>query len=301
MVERMPVFVTDGILPAPMSTSAALPSAFSLPGGAGLLALVERVFSLVARERMTPQERALLEQIHELSGSFGGYILEAEDRDDLINRIDAVIGDPRFHEAQQFVGESTRDGLLPEGEGGFAEGSNEEVSPAVLVQALGPASVPFLHNLHLNLAETMRCLGHLMEKMPPDIAGSLTPDAPNKSEDPLAFINSPSVPVPVAEALLASLRICALVLAPVALLFKQGAAEPWLKLAIAELLASSSRRGLALAAAMSGAEVSVDLLPTDERLDLTGLEQHSKAVQLAYARFNMAAERSGEPVYPSSS
>ncbi|NOK08886.1 hypothetical protein [Corallococcus exercitus] len=300
----MLVLVTDGILPAPMSTSAAIPSAFSLPGGAGLLALVERVFSLVTRERMTAQERALIDQVRELSGSFGAYILEAEDRDDLITRIDAVLGDPRFHAAQRDVWEGDAAGLLPGVAGGFEEALDGEEVPDAMVQALGPASTPFLHDLHRNLSETIRCLEPLLEKMPPEPEASPALETfvgLNEGGDPLAFISAPEVPVPVAEALLASLRLNVLILVPITLLFQQGSAGPWLKLAIAELLASSSRRSLALTAALSGTEVSVDLLPMDERLDLTGLDRHSKAVQAAYARFNMAAERSGEPVFPSSS
>nr|WP_128794526.1 hypothetical protein [Corallococcus coralloides] len=299
----MPVLGIDGILPTPMSTSVALPSAFSLPAGAGFLALVEWIFSLVARERMTAQERAIIEQVRELSGTFGAYVLEAENREDLITRIDAVLGDPRFHAAQQGVGEGDAVGAFPEMAGGFEQVLEEE-SPDAMVQTLGSASAPFIRDFHRNLAETFRCLGLLLEDMPSDAKASLSLEAAaalNDGGDPLAFISAPDVPVRVAEALLASMRLNALLLALVAVLFKQGEAEPWLKLAISELLASSSKSGLALTAAMSGAEVSAELLPMDERLDLTGLEQHSKAVQTAYARFNMAAERSGEPVYPSSS
>ncbi|MBZ4330771.1 hypothetical protein [Corallococcus sp. AS-1-12] len=287
-----------------MSTSAALPSALSLPSGPGLLALVERVIALVTRERMTAQERAFIEQMRELGGTFGAYVLEAEDRDDLITRIDAVVGDPRFYVAQQNIRGGDAFGGLPELVGEFEEIVAEDEIPDAMVQALGPASTPFLRDLHRNLSETFRCLVHLMETMPPDAEAPPAVETfvdLNGDGDPLAFISAPDVPIPVAEALLASMRLNALFLALVALLFKQGAAEPWLKLAISELLASSSKQWLALTAAMSGAEVPVDLLPMDERLDLTGLEQHSKAVQSAYARFNMAAERSGEPVFPSSS
>lgn len=299
------MFVTDDILPAPMSTSAALPAAFSLPGGAGLLALVEKVFSLVRRERMTAQERTLIEHVQEFSGTFGVYVLEAEDRDDLIARVDAVIGDPRFRVAQQRIWEGGGAELLVEMIGkGFDEALDEALVPDAMEQVLGAASTPFLRDLLLNRLEAFRCLAHLMEGAPlaPEAVPALEALAGvYEGEEPLAFVSAPEVPIPVAEALLASMRLDALLLAPMTLLFQQAAAQPWLKLAIAELLATSSKRGLALMAAVSGAEVSVELLPMDQRLSLTGLEQHSKAVQAAYARFNMAAERSGEPVYPSSS
>ncbi|MGE6757040.1 hypothetical protein ACQKGO_03415 [Corallococcus interemptor] len=288
-----------------MSTSAALPSAFSLPGGAGLLALVERVFSLVRRERMTAQERALLDHVRELSGTFGVYVLEAEDRDDLIARVDAVIGDPQFRVAQQRIWEGGGAELLVEMTWkGLDEALDEAMVPDAMEQVLGAASTPFLRDLHLNLSETFRCVAHLLNGAPlaPEAVPALeTLAGLYEGEEPLAFISAPEVPVPVAEALLASMRLDALLVAPTTLLFQQAAAKPWLKLAIAELLATSSKRSLALMAAVSGAEVSVELLPMDQRLELTGLEQHSKAVLSAYARFNMAAERSGESVYPSGS
>ncbi|CAM3946670.1 hypothetical protein G4177_02075 [Corallococcus sp. ZKHCc1 1396] len=306
----MLTFALNGILNVPMSTSAVLPSLFSLPTGGGLFALVEVVLSLVKRDRMTAEERALLEHVRGLSGTFGCYILEAENRDDLLARVDAVVEDPGFHVAQHGA-EEVSFGIshLPEIADEIEQHSNDDAVPLAMAQVLGASSIPYLRELHRNLAETMRCLGYFLSEVGPDISMSEFPDASTgeggisagRSNDPLAFLSDPDVPIPVAEALLASLRLNVLCLSLVALLLHQGVAEPWLKLAIAEILADSSMRGLALMAALSNAQVSTDILPIDERLDPSEFEQHSLAVQAAYKRFNMAAERSGEPVYPSSS
>ena len=50
-----------------------------------------------------------------------------------------------------------------------------------------------------------------------------------------------------------------------------------------------------------GMQTHQDLLPLEMRFDLKALEAHTKAVREAYARVNLEAERSGEPVYPPAS
>jgi hypothetical protein len=176
--------------------------------------------------------------------------------------------------------------------------TDEDVAHLSLAQALGPAAVPYLRQLHRNMIETSRCISRMLAGTPPVVEL----DIPNVvSDDPLAFISAPSVPVPVAEAVLAGLRFNVLILAAGALRFGPSTSERWLGLAIAELLAGTSRRVLAFMAAMTGTEVPASLLPLEERLDLRGLQRSAQAVREAYMRFNAAAERSGEPVFPTSS
>lgn len=281
-----------------MPHSAAIPSSLPLPSGGGLLALVELVLSFLTRERLTPGERALLERVRELTGTFGAYILEADGRNDLIARVDALLEDPRFHAAYQDAFAAYSIEHFPSIVEELEEMADEDVPNSGLAQALGPAAVPCLRDLHRNLLETSRCVSRLLADTPRPLELGIPRGV---GDDPLAFVSAPGVPVPVAEALLAGLRLNALLLAVGALRFHQRTAERWLGLATAELLAGESRRVLALMAALSGSEVPEDLLPPEERLDLCGLQRSAHAVQEAYARFNAAAERSGEPVFPASS
>jgi hypothetical protein len=283
-----------------MSHSAALQSSLPLPSGGGLLALVELVLSFLTRERLTPEESALLERVRELAGTFGAYILEAENRDDLLARVDAILEDPQFHAAFlgtfAFAANAIEDFSTVVEE--LEEMTDEDVAHLSFAQALGPAAVPCLRQLHRTMIETSRCIGRLLAGTPTVVEIDI-PDV--VSDEPLAFISAPSVPVPVAEALLSGLRFNVLILATGALRFGRSTPERWLGLAVAELLAGTSRRVLAFIAAMTGTEVPASILPPEERLDLRSLQRSAQAVREAYMRFNAAAERSGEPVFPTSS
>ncbi|KFA92909.1 hypothetical protein [Archangium violaceum] len=259
---------------------------------------MEFVLSFLTRERLTPEERALLERVRELTGTFGTYILEADSRDDLVARVDAVLEDPQFYTAYQGAFAVYSVEHFPTIVAELEEITDEDVANLGFAQALGPAAVPSLRHLHRHLLETSRCISRMFAgttAMPAFSVPSIV------SDDPLAFVSAPDVPPPVAEALLAGLRLNPLSLAVGALRFQQRTAERWLGLAIAELLARESRRVLAFMTALTGTEVPAGILPPEERLDLRGLLKSAQAVQEAYVRFNEAAKRSGEPIFPASS
>ncbi len=289
---------TPCILGPFMSFASAIPAALPLASSGGVFALVEFVLSLLPSERLTAAEEALIERARELTGSFGAYILEAGSRDELLGRVDAVLEDPQFHEAVlHFVSTSMAEQGFDLVEA-FDEVAGKDVAASGLAHALGPASVPALRQLDANIVEAFRCVKPLLAAFVPDAE----PTAPGVvSDEPLAFISAPEVPVPIARAWLATYRLGALLFAAGALHFGSFSGERWLGLAIAELLAENSRRLLAFVAALTGHDVPVSLLPEEERLDLHGLTGAAQAVREAYERFNTAAERSGEPVFPASS
>lgn len=282
----------------PMSFSTATSSSLPFPSGGGLVALVEFVLSFLTREKLTPEERELLERVRALTGTFGAYILEADDRNDLLARVDAVLEDPQFHTSYRNTvkGHTVAHfrAIAAEIEGI----ADEDVPHLGMAQALGPAALPHLRQLHRNMVAFTGCVNRLLASAPPSEefdSSSAT------SEEPLAFITAPGVPIPVAEALLAGFRLQALFLSVGALRFHQCTAERWLGLAVAELLVQESRRFLAFMVALTGTEVDASLLPPEERLDLHSLQLNAVAVEKAYARFNTVAEQSGEPVFPASS
>lgn len=286
------------ILVLSMVFSPAIPSALPLSFGEGVFALVEFVLSLLPSERLTPAETALLGRVRELTESFGAYIVEAENRDDLLARVDAVLEDPQFHEAlldifTTYVAEHGFDVFEP-----FEEVTRRDVASSSLAQALGPAAVPALRQLDANMVEAVRCMKPLRAVL---ALGAKLGSQGAVSDDPLAFVSSPDVPVPLAEAMLAVLRLHGLLFAAGTLRFRQSSGERWLGLAIAELLAANSRRMLAFVAALTSSDVPVDILPVEERFDLRSLMGTTQAVREAYVRFHTAAERSGEPVFPASS
>ncbi|MFP2925625.1 hypothetical protein ACLESO_10475 [Pyxidicoccus sp. 3LG] len=250
--------------------------------------------SFLTREGLTAEERAFLEQARELSEKYGPYLLEAQDREDLQARIDAVIEDPGFHQDFQRLQSLMKLERFIELTQDLA--TSDDTSNSGLAQALGPAAVPALRRIDRLMGELGRCTSILLKGATPAAA---LPATAATTSDPLAFLGNPAIPVPVARVMLSAHRSNALSLAIGALRFSQKRAERWLGLAIAELFEQEARTSLALGAALVGIEVPTSILPPDERLELQSLIHQSQSVQAAYARFNTDAERSGEPVYPS--
>ncbi|MBZ4420501.1 hypothetical protein K8638_28925 [Myxococcus sp. RHST-1-4] len=284
--------------PVPMSSSATLPAPLSLPSGGGLLALIEMAASFLTRERLTAEERALLEQVQSLSDKYGTYLLEAGDREDLLSRVDAVLEDARFHEDSLSLSLLLDPRHIAESMQALRDEPEEDLRGSALVRALGPAATPALHKCNQYLAELGRCMSPLFQGATPvfelPAPGTIGPE-------PLAYLSDPAVPVPIARALLSAHRTNAVVMAIGAARFREQPIARWLGLALADLLAEQARGFLALMAAFTGTDVPASLLPPEERLDLLALQRSALSVQLAYARFNSDAERSGEPVYPSAS
>jgi len=264
----------------------------TLPFGAGLFAIVKAAFAALTREDLTPEQYAHAARVREFIETFGGYILEAENREDLLVRVDAIIEDPAFHRAfkeayslQLAPVDVLRD--LP------TVSSPGEDYHAAFGKALGPAAVPQLRELHrcmlemgLYFPEFQRQAAQV-ENVSEEPSKVLAKEPAIESADPLFFLSDPAIPVAVARGLLGAFRCCAFTLAAWAATVHT--IEGWLGLAIAERWSEEARAMLALVASL------VEPDPTGK------LDGRGKALREAYERFNAEAERSGDPVYPSSS
>lgn len=268
----------------------------SLPSGDKLFAFIEMVMALLTRDELSAEERAFVERFRLFSERYGEYLLEAGDREDLQARVDAVLEDPQFHQDHQRLNPPLTPAHFAEVARG-AEGGRD-MRDSEWARALGPASIPSMRKLDACMMEIGRCLGIMLAQRGATLTAQMPPELAT-AHDPLAFLSNPSVPVPLARALLSGFRSNALLSAVCAVRFGQKSLEGWLGLALAETLAKEMRGTLALVAAATGTEVPVDILPLDERLDMLWLFQSSQSVQQGYLRFNADAERSGEPVYPS--
>ncbi len=278
-----------------MSHSATLPAPLSLPSGGGLFALIELALSFLDRERLTAEERTFVEGFRAVSEKYGTYLLEAEDREELQARVDAVLEDPQFYEDCQRVSAPLDLAQLSQR---LQDTADQDIAAPPMARVLGPAAIPALRRVDSYLMELSRLVSTFFKGATP---ATEMPASLMTAEEPLAFLSDPRVPVPLARALLSSWRFTALMLAIGAARFNQLSLERWLGLAIAELLAEQTPGPLAVLAAATGTEVPVSLLPPEQRLDFQALQQSTESVLKAYARFNAAAERSGEPVFPSAS
>ncbi|NNC18613.1 hypothetical protein HJC22_23140 [Corallococcus exiguus] len=279
-----------------MSSSAALPASFAIPSlRGGALAFIEFAASLLSRDGLTADERRFIERVQQLTGSFGEYVIEAENRTDLLTRVDAVLEDPRFHREYQGLFGMGFLNILPEAIADLAKLEEEEL-PQGLVEALGPAAVPHLRKLHRHMMALGQLLGPLLASSAHSGADHASSDDSNL--DPLAFLSAATIPVPLAAAMLSCHRLNVLILAAGAIRFRPNGGQRWLGLALAELMADNSQQMLALFVAITGAEVPTSLLAPEDRLNMRAIGEHARATQDAYMQFNTAAERSGDPVFP---
>lgn len=288
---------THRILPLTMTYSTSMTPALSLSSGSGMFALVEFALSALRGARLSPAETALVEAVRGLTDSFGAYIAEAEDREDVLFRVDAVLEDPSFHEAlRRLLTLSTHEHGFNVFEA-FDAVADKDIASSRMARALGPAAVPALRQFDVNTVELIRCLEVLFATLPVEAQSDALSAV---GDDPLAFVSSTEIAVPVADSMLALFRLNALLMASGHFSFVNSSASRWLGLALAEMLAKNSRRALALLVAASGRDVPMSLLPQEERLDMNALNGAALATQAAYAQFNLAAERSGEPIFPAS-
>ncbi len=276
----------------------ALHTAFpALPLEGGFLAMIETTISSLSRERLSAQEREFVSRLRSLAESFGAYVLDAESREDLLMRADAVLEDPSFHREQQDVAKAalTRLDKILAAEAGSAEQSN---SYLVLGGTFGPASMPHLRELHRLSLVLGQHLSVWHKKLVEDGHSELLNEI---GDDPLWFLSEPAISVPEARGMLAGAR-CSILSAAACAAVLRGSVEGHIGEVFVEVWVKETREFLAFfASALEplGVHTPPELVPLDMRFDPKTLEARARATLNAYARFEDEAERSGEPVYPS--
>jgi len=269
-------------------------------GGDILTTFIEVVLSRLNREGLTAEEREHVTKVKEATELFGTYVLGAQDREDLVVRIDTLIEDPAFHRAlfSTFDYAWSHRETLAEDVAATATSSGDTHS--AFEKALGPAAKPYLQEIHRYMIASAEMFRHAAKAYPKEAIRAALDSFTDEDADPLGFLSDPSMPVPIARGLLAMHRSNAFVLSAGAAVLS-GPIENWLGLAIAELWAEQTREFISMAASLPGFEISPDLVPLHLRHNLKQIEERAKAVRAAYEQFNADAERSGESIYPSTS
>ncbi len=267
----------------------------ALPRGEGsfLALLWTTLLEHVRSASSASEESPLATHIKACAADFGGYVLEAEDRADIIFRVDTLLDDPAF--CQRFYG-----GLdLPSVVKSFGPDTGTAGPPRdwhvnAFGQSLGPAAVPYLREIQRSTAAVFAWLRYVAAHVPAEeLAGAANVLL---ADPPLGFLSS--APVPIARALLATLRCDVLALTSASLVFQRRSIAPWLGLALAEIWATELREYLVLCASIGGTDVPYDLVPPDKRFNVAALDRAAALTDRAYKQFDSEAESSGEPIYP---
>jgi hypothetical protein len=272
-------------------------SAVSL--GEGLITSIWAALSSLTRESLSVEERARFEKLRGVLDQFGTYVLDAEEREDVLVRVDALLEDPAFHrELYDCLGAMPQSITLPATMMGGAQSG--DVYATLFGKFLGPGARSSLRDVERSMQAFRECFALMRQTIPEEeLTRGVQEFAARCSEEPLWFLNEPKMPVPVARCLLAGLRCDVFAISACEAVVRDRGVEGWLGLAIAENWAEQAREFLALFASFPGSPVPLDVVPLHKRFDLKALEANARAVSSAYARFNADAERSGEPVFPS--
>lgn len=275
----------------------------------GMLVLVVRLLRQAARRaagswqrvRQSTADEEFLGRVESATERFGRHLLTAQDRDDLRDRVDAVIEDPEFH--------ATLFGLVRRSldkPGGLEDPLAQEPQLSELSEVeeplrkvCGPASARAIHQGTRYMAEVLRVL-HLYTRQP-GVQEALRSEPGLQAAQSLAWeiVYNPDIPPQLARGVLAGQRMGALELAMLAALVRGEPLAPWLGLAVAERWLEEAREYLRLLVALTpGAVVSEELLPAEERLDVEALSLSMQQASRAFRELVEAAERAGEPIYP---
>jgi len=277
-----------------MDLAANAPTALVPAGGRGIIALVQAVLQHLLSPDLTAEERALLDRLKSASSEVGPYVLGAEDREDILARVDTLLDDPAYYQKvlPSLIGPRPFNNPVRTA----SDSAVLDLFPTVFGPFLGPAALPHLRDVQRSTGFFMQWLQAVASTVEHEDLVNVVDEL---AREPLAFVNSPLVPVPVARSLLAEFRNDVFVLSAFDSVFQRRTVEPWLGLALAELWAATMREALVLPASFNRDAVPLDIVPPEKCLDLEALKSAAMLVDLAYSRFNTDAEHSGEPVYPS--
>jgi hypothetical protein len=252
------------------------------------MALFRELLELLRRPTLSPEERRVKETAERAAAAVGAPILEASDRDDLLARLNRGVESRDF---AFWLETMTREAWpLIERQAPVLDGANL----APLVETLGEGCRPLLvetDRLVNGLFRVFARLGEVARVLGTELTPVQMPD------DHLGFLTDPEIPPEVGDALYANMQLGASMLAILAAQIRGEKLAPWLARALVEYLAEGARRFLTFLASVPGAEVSEDLIPLDDRLDLAKIVGEARATRAAMERFGEAADRHGGDVY----
>lgn len=261
-----------------------------------IAAFVERAVSRRSGEQLTAAQRERSAAVRAMAETFGAYVIEAADAEEVRARVDLILEDPAYYQSLvDFIAKmSLSHDELVEALGGSPQIDDFYDSP--FARVLGPAAQGPLRALRQDMSAWATCLIEVHNLLP---AGAIEESLKVVcSMEPLKFLSDPSVPVPAARALLASLRTTVYTYAAGAAVFR-GYVDGWLGTTLAEEWESEAREYVKFMRdiVIPKLKGSTSSNP-GEKPKYLELDEQGAAVSAAYRRFNSAAERSGEQVFP---
>ena len=231
-------------------------------GGMSFLVLLPRLVRPFGFLANSAEDRMLLALVEKSAPVLGGIVLGAKDLSDLDGRFDEALDRPEFSEFLAGIAKVVP--ILAS----LLDDSALTVELESLASVLGDGLRAKLREGDAIIVELVRCFGRLAPA-PGDLAAALSSAERGR---PLAFLEDPTIPLPIARALLDSLKLQVAMLAIGETAGRRARPEPWLALALAERLVRGLRAQLVLLALIPGANVRQEVLPREMRIDPAVIE-----------------------------
>jgi hypothetical protein len=148
------------------------------------------------------------------------------------------------------------------------------------------------------LLEIVKIQGQLMASLPTGAREVLVRHFDSVADRPLWFLEDPTLHPILKESMLEFMRADACLLAVTYALIANRRPEPWLSLAMADIIYAGSYRRLVLVASIPAmsAVVPVEVVPLADRLDMKALDEETKATEAWLRKFASSADT--DELYP---
>lgn len=276
----------------------ALPMPRNISRGGGLLALIAQKLAKVwsRQPSLTVKDQALIHELDSAVAFVGSQLLAATSLDDLVRRLNDVLGSRQAATLLNRLLQATQQldlGVTLIGQ-----------PPVVLdfVDVLGEGQRPLL-------SEALRLLGAIYDAyekildeyhrlaLAAAVVGVNVELPAFDEDDPLSFQTNQDIPPVIASAMFGNMVATVLFLAIVDARDKETRLEPWLARALAEQFVDGLRKYVTLLASVPVFDVSPSVIPLHERFDIGQIEREHEEYKRAIEQFHRDADASGEDVY----
>jgi len=285
---RARVPVVDDALPMPRNVSR----------GGGLLALIAQKLAKVWSHppSLSVKDRALVCELESAAAFVGSQLLAATSLDDLVRRIDDVLGSRQTAALLNRLVQAAQQLDL-------GAALTEPPSIALdFVDVLGEGQRSLLNEAHQLLGAIYDACEKILDEyhrlaLAAAVVGVHVELPSFDEDDPLSFQTNPDIPPEIASAVFGNMVATVLLLAIVDAHDKGTRLEPWLARALTERLVDGLRKYVRLLASVAMFEVSPSVIPLEDRLDLKQIERENDEYKRIVEQFHLDADASGEDVY----
>lgn len=253
----------------------------------GFLDLLGAVRKFLARALMSDRDRRLVDAVRQVTEEIGPPLLESRDKAEFLERLDAALES----RALSMLSTQMVDRLV---------GEPDTIAPTQPSYPWPPelfgGAASRLDAADRRILEIAEAQKRLASSLPDDARQRVIRQAKTIVEHPLGFLEDPTLHPTLKEMMLDADRAEACFMAAVHALMANRRPEPWLSMALADIILHGSYQRLRLLASIPAAAVPVEVVPPADRLDMELIEGEAQETE-AWLR-DFAAGAGADDVLP---